>query len=88
MKNNSQNSCHRFITYKPQEIIKFEKSILKLKEDIPPIADRLREVMDKQKDNQDYVTLRDSFLDDCKNNINPDFDYRRYQRDDNSTHPH
>ena len=63
----------RFITYKPEEIVLFEKAIQKFKEDIPPIVDKLREFMDKQKDNQDYVTLRDSFLDDCKNNINPDF---------------
>ena len=64
----------KFITYKPQEIAKFEKAIQKFKEDIPPIVDKLREFMDKQQDNQDYVALRDSFLGDCKKHINPDFD--------------
>ena len=29
--------------------------------------------MDEQKDKKDYITLRDSFLDNCRKTINPDF---------------
>ena len=64
----------KFITYKPEEIVLFEKAIQKFKEDIPPIVDKLREFMEKQQDNENYVALRNSFLEDCQKHINPDFD--------------
>ena len=63
----------KFINYKPQEILQFEKAVSEFKTHIPAIAEALRKFMHTQKDNQDYIALRDSFLDDCKNNINPDF---------------
>ena len=63
----------KFINYKPQEILQFEKAVSEFKTHIPAIAEALRRFMNDQKDNQDYIALRDSFLDDCKNNINPDF---------------
>ena len=63
----------KFINYKPQEILQFEKAVSEFKTHIPAIAEALRRFMNNQKDNQNYVALRDSFLDDCKNNINPDF---------------
>ena len=63
----------RFISYRPKEIAEFEKAIQEFKNHIPSIADSLRQFMDEQKDKEEYVSLRNSFLDNCRKTINPDF---------------
>ena len=64
----------KFITYKPEEIAKFEKAIQEFKANVPSIAESLKKFMDEQKKiTRNYIKLRNSFLEDCQKNINPDF---------------
>lgn len=62
-----------FINYKPAEIIEFEKALEEFKKDIPEIAETFRKLFDEQdRSNLRYQQARDSFLELCQNEINPD----------------
>ncbi len=68
-----QKILNKFIGYEKPEIRDFREAIEKFKEDIPKVAEALRELIEEQaKINEDYRRARDIFLALCKDVINPD----------------
>ena len=61
-----------FIEYERSEVGNFRDAIKKFKEEIPHLAETLRELIESQSDNPVYIEARDNFLILCKETINPD----------------
>jgi len=61
-----------FIDYERAEVSNFRDAIKKFKEEIPNVAEALRELIEGQAENNDYIIARDNFLALCKETINPD----------------
>jgi predicted helicase len=61
-----------FINYERPEVRNFRDAIENFKQDIPKLSDSLRELIDNQSENQDYIYSRDVFFEICKETINPD----------------
>jgi len=61
-----------FIDFERPEVKSFRDAIIQLKQDIPQLADSLRELIDNQNNNKEYINARDSFFALCKTTINPD----------------
>jgi len=62
-----------FVNFKSDTIHKFEEAIEKFKLDIPVIIETLRKrILEVGSVNQKYVSARDTFLELCKSEINPD----------------
>lgn len=63
----------KFITYKSETVYKFEEALEKFKADIPAILDNLRGRIDEADAvNESFRAARDSFLQLCRAEINPD----------------
>ena len=61
----------RFVTYTRSEVRDFRDAIEKFKEDLPQVLDTLRQMIEQQvKENKNFVAVRESFLELCKNVIN------------------
>jgi predicted helicase len=60
------------IDYERNEVTDFRTAIEKFKEEIPQVAEALRELIKDQKDNQKYISARNDFLELCRETINPD----------------
>jgi predicted helicase len=61
----------RFVTYTRSEVRDFRDAIEKFKEDLPQVLDALRQMIEQQvKENKNFVAVRESFLELCKNVIN------------------
>ncbi|MFC2131919.1 N-6 DNA methylase, partial [Bacteroidota bacterium] len=64
---------NEFIGYEKPEVRDFREAIEKFKDDIPTVADALRELIAEQaKTNKKYMKARDVFLQLCRDVINPD----------------
>ncbi|VEP13849.1 Adenine specific DNA methyltransferase [Hyella patelloides LEGE 07179] len=62
-----------FINYVPPEVSNFRQAINAFKEDIPTILEALRDLIAKQaKNNNQFLTARNKFLDICQQSINPE----------------
>lgn len=61
-----------FIDYERPEVRNFRDAIEKFKEDIPQLSDSLRELIENQTQNLDFINARDKFFEICKDTINPD----------------
>jgi predicted helicase len=61
-----------FVSYQRPEVETFRKAIELFKEDVPNVAETLRNVMTQaEKHNKFYVEARDEFFEICKEAINP-----------------
>ncbi|MBN2269816.1 MAG: N-6 DNA methylase, partial [Sedimentisphaerales bacterium] len=61
----------RFVSYTRSEVRDFRDAIEKFKEDLPQVLDTLRQMIEQQvKENKNFVAVRESFLELCKNVIN------------------
>ncbi len=61
-----------FVSYERPEVKEFRKAIELFKEDIPKVTAALRESIVKNAEaNKDYINARDSFLELCRDVINP-----------------
>lgn len=63
---------NKFISYERQEVTDFRKAIEQFKEDIPKVTEALREIINKQNENEEYTTALTAFHELCKQSINPD----------------
>lgn len=63
---------NKFISYERQEVTDFRKAIEQFKEDIPKVTEALREIINKQHENEEYTTALAAFHELCKQSINPD----------------
>lgn len=63
---------NKFISYERQEVTDFRKAIEQFKEDIPKVTEALREIINKQDENGEYVVALAAFHELCKQSINPD----------------
>ncbi len=64
---------NKFIGYERPLIREFREAIEKFKEDIPRVAEALRDLIEEQaKTNKKYIKSRDEFYSLCKQVINPD----------------
>ncbi|MEX0987647.1 MAG: type ISP restriction/modification enzyme, partial [Bacteroidales bacterium] len=62
-----------FIDFKPAYIDRFEDALDKFKEDIPTIVETLRELIERQnEENPAYQKGRDEFWEMCKQEVNPE----------------
>ncbi|MFM7439084.1 MAG: DNA methyltransferase, partial [Snowella sp.] len=62
-----------FVDYERPEVRDFRAAITKFKEDIPQILEKLRETIQlAEKDNQRFRDRRNSFLEVCRQSINPE----------------
>ena len=62
-----------FVDYERPEVRDFRAAITKFKEDIPQILEKLRETIQlAEKDNQQFRDRRNSFLEVCRQSINPE----------------
>jgi predicted helicase len=62
----------KFISYERQEVTDFRKAIEQFKEDIPKVTEALRDIIAKQKSNEEYVKASATFHELCKHSINPE----------------
>ncbi len=63
----------QFFNFKSETVYKFEDAIEKFKEDIPTIIERLRSKIEEVGEtNPNYISVRDTFLELCKAEINPE----------------
>jgi predicted helicase len=64
---------HQFVTYKSEIVDDFNKAIEQFKTDVPVILKTLRAKIDSASlDNQAFIRAKDTFLDLCRSEINPD----------------
>lgn len=64
----------RFMSYKNEAVYNFEDAIEKFKDDIPKIVETLRSRIDaSDEQNTAFIAARNSFLDLCRAEINPEF---------------
>ncbi len=64
-----------FVDYERPEVRDFRAAITKFKEDIPTILDKLRETIQvAEKENQQFRERRHSFLEMCRQSINPEIE--------------
>ena len=61
-----------FIKFERPEVKNFREAIEKFKQDVPQLSDSLRELIESQSGNKEYIFARDFFLELCKETINPD----------------
>ncbi len=61
-----------FIGYERAEVNNFREAIIHFKEDVPKLAEYLRELIDEQSKNKNYIVSRNQFFELCKETINPD----------------
>ncbi|MBM2813940.1 MAG: adenine specific methyltransferase, partial [Ignavibacteria bacterium] len=61
-----------FIDFERLEVKSFRDAIDKFKQDIPQLSDSLRELINNQKENEEYISARDNFFNICRETINPD----------------
>jgi predicted helicase len=62
-----------FVDYERPEVRDFRAAITKFKEDIPQILEKLRETIQfAEKENQQFRDRRNSFLEVCRQSINPE----------------
>ncbi len=61
-----------FVSFKSEIVYEFEKAIENFKADIPNIVEKLRfKIEESGKENKNYISARNSFLELCKVEINP-----------------
>ena len=64
---------NEFIDYVPPEVTNFRQAIASFREDIPKILIELRNLIEKQSDNnKQFTDARDKFLAICRQSINPE----------------
>ena len=61
----------RFLDFKKQEIKDFYQAIETFKEKVPNLTQYLRQKIDNTQDNQTFILKREQFLQQCKQEINP-----------------
>ncbi len=61
-----------FIDFERPEVKSFRDAIEKFKQDIPQLSESLRELINNQFENKEYIAARDVFFEICKETINPD----------------
>jgi predicted helicase len=64
-----------FIDFERQEILQFHKAIEQFKIDLPNLLLWCRDEIDNAKSNDEFNRKTSVFLEQCKNEINPDFTY-------------
>lgn len=71
---NLDKILNKFISFEPPEIYEFHKALEQFKIDLPHILDALRDLLEKEsKENKEYISAKEKFLENCQNEINPDF---------------
>ena len=62
-----------FVSYKSETIYKFEEALKNFINDLPTIIETLRKkIVETGNENKNYLSVRDSFLIRCKDEINPE----------------
>jgi predicted helicase len=63
---------NRFISYQRKEVTEFRQAIEHFKEDLPRVAEAIKDIIDRQKDNEAYLKALLAYHEMCKVSINPD----------------
>lgn len=63
---------NRFINYERSEVKEFRDAIEHFKEDIPKVTEAIKDIIDKQKNNEAYLKALVAYHEMCKASINPD----------------
>jgi predicted helicase len=73
-RNELDSILNTFINFEHAEVVEFSKALDQFILDLPNIIEALRELIEKEaKENNTYISARDEFLENCKQEINPEF---------------